>query len=88
MKVVELIQEIVQAMVDVPEDVECFESRGGRTCVIEVNVNTIDVGKVIGKHGANADAIRRLLTAMGGKEGIAYHLEVAEDRGGIVRRSV
>jgi predicted RNA-binding protein YlqC (UPF0109 family) len=59
----ELIKYIVQALVDNPEQVELNEIRGGNTTVFELRVAKRDLGKVIGKHGRNVNAIRTILTA-------------------------
>jgi predicted RNA-binding protein YlqC (UPF0109 family) len=80
MEVRELVEEIVKALVDQPEEVNCTEVRGTHSCVLELRVAKGDVGKVIGKKGVHADAIRRLVYAIGGKKKIRYVLEILEDR--------
>jgi len=62
----ELIEHIVQAMVDDPEQVKIAEIVGGNTTVYELMVAKNDLGKVIGKRGCNANAIRTILTAASG----------------------
>ena len=59
----ELIVCVVQALVDHPEQVKVDEIKGGNTTVYELRVAKSDLGKVIGKHGRNANAIRTILTA-------------------------
>ncbi|MBW2612431.1 MAG: KH domain-containing protein [Deltaproteobacteria bacterium] len=59
----ELIKYIVQALVDNPEQVEISEIKGGNTTIFELKVAKKDLGKVIGKSGRNANAIRTILTA-------------------------
>ena len=59
----ELIINIVQALVDNPEQVKVAEIKGGNTTVFEVRVAKNDLGKVIGKRGRNVNAIRTILTA-------------------------
>ena len=59
----ELIIHIVQALVDNPEKVKLTEIKGGNTTVFELEVAQKDIGKVIGKHGRNVNAIRTILTA-------------------------
>ena len=59
----ELIERIVQAFVDNPEQVEIAEIAGGNTTVYELRVAKKDLGKVIGKRGRNVTAIRTILTA-------------------------
>ena len=80
MDVRELIEEIVKALVDNPEQVHCSEIQGTQSCVLELTVAPEDVGKVIGKRGVHADAIRRLIHAIGGKRRRRYVLEILEDR--------
>lgn len=79
MDVRELVEEIVKAIVDHPEDVVCTEVEGTHSCVLELQVARDDVGKVIGKKGVHADAIRRLVHAIGGKKKKRYVLEIIED---------
>lgn len=75
----ELVELIVKALVDFPEQVHCHEVEGSHSCVLELEVAKEDVGKVIGKHGVHADAIRRLVNAIGGKKKRRYVLEILED---------
>lgn len=79
MEVRELVELIVKALVDFPEQVHCHEVEGSHSCVLELEVAKEDVGKVIGKHGVHADAIRRLVNAIGGKKKKRYVLEILED---------
>ena len=48
--------------------------------MLELEVAKEDVGKVIGKRGIHADAIRRIINAVGGKDKKRYVLEIIEDR--------
>ncbi len=76
----ELVTEIVRALVDHPDEVQCRTVEGNHSCVIEIEVAEEDVGKVIGRKGIHADAIRRLVHAIGGKQKIRYVLEIIEHR--------
>ena len=76
----ELVVEIVRALVDQPEKVVCREVKGKHSCVLELEVAKEDVGKVIGRKGIHADAIRRIVHAVGGKQKMRYILEIIEDR--------
>jgi len=76
----ELVELIVKALVDYPEQVRCYEVVGTHSCVLELEVAKEDVGKVIGKRGIHADAIRRIINAVGGKDKKRYVLEIIEDR--------
>jgi len=73
-----LIESIVRALVDHPEAVSVHEIEGTHSCVLELSVAPDDVGKVIGKKGIHADAIRRIVHAVGGKNKKRYVLEILE----------
>ena len=73
-----LIEAIVRALVDHPEAVSVHEIEGTHSCVLELSVAPDDVGKVIGKKGIHADAIRRIVHAVGGKNKKRYVLEILE----------
>ena len=80
MEVRDLVEEIVKSLVDYPEQVVVNEVQGAHSCVIELHVAPEDIGKVIGKKGVHADAIRRLVHAIGGKKRKRYVLEIIEER--------
>ena len=73
-----LVEQISKALVDKPEDVVVAEVEGERTTVFEVRVDTSDLGKVIGKQGKTARAIRTILSAAGTKLGKRCVLEILE----------
>ena len=58
----DLVEYIAKALVDHPEQVKVNEVRGEKTSVIELTVAKEDIGKVIGKHGRNAQALRTILS--------------------------
>jgi predicted RNA-binding protein YlqC (UPF0109 family) len=74
----DLISEIVKALVDQPDQVSVNEVEGGHTVVLELSVAKSDMGKVIGKQGRNAQAIRTILSAASGKVRKRYVLEILE----------
>ena len=74
----DLIKEIVQALVDQPDQVSVAEIVGENTNVLEVRVAKSDMGKVIGKQGRNAQALRTILIAAAGKTRKRYLLEIVE----------
>ena len=74
----DLISVIVKAIVDQPDEVMVTEIVGDHTTVLEVTVAKNDMGKVIGKQGRNAQAIRTILSAAAGKARKRYILEIAE----------
>ena len=73
-----LIELIVKALVDHPDQVLVTQIEGTHSVVLELAVAPADVGKVIGKKGIHADAIRRLVHAIGGKTKKRYVLEILE----------
>jgi len=68
MKVHELVTMIVRALVDEPERVVVNKLEGERSVIFEVRVAPDDLGKVIGKGGRIANALRTLVRAAGSKE--------------------
>ncbi|MGD2269028.1 MAG: KH domain-containing protein [Desulfobacterales bacterium] len=74
----DLIIYIAKALVDDPEQVSVTEIEGSHTTVLELRVAKTDIGKIIGKHGRTAQAIRALLSAVSGKRGKRYVLEIIE----------
>jgi uncharacterized protein len=74
----ELIQYIVRAIVDNPDEVSVSEIEGGQTTVLELKVAKSDLGKVIGKQGRNAQAIRTILNAVSAKIKKRVVLEIIE----------
>lgn len=74
----ELVEMLVQALVDHPEEVEVKEIKGERTIVYEVRVADDDLGKVIGKEGRIANALRTILKAAATKHGKKVTLEILQ----------
>jgi hypothetical protein len=74
----ELIKYIAQALVDNPEQVEVQEIRAQQTLVLELKVAKEDLGKVIGKKGRTALAMRTILSCASAKEKIRAVLEILE----------
>jgi hypothetical protein len=74
----DLISDIVKALVDQPEQVTVTEIETGNTVILELSVAKSDMGKVIGKQGRNAQAIRTILSAAAGKAKKRYVLEIVE----------
>lgn len=74
----DLIEYIAKALVDHPEQVRVVEVQGERTSVIELAVAKEDLGKIIGKQGRTARAIRTILTAASTKLRKRSVLEIIE----------
>ena len=74
----DLIKYIAQALVDSPEQVEVAEVEGNQTSVLELKVAKEDLGKVIGKQGRTARAMRTILSAASAKVKKRTVLEIVE----------
>jgi predicted RNA-binding protein YlqC (UPF0109 family) len=74
----ELIGYIAQALVDHPEKVTVTEVEGNQTSVLELKVAKEDLGKVIGKQGRTARAMRTILSAASAKVKKRTVLEIIE----------
>ena len=74
----ELVESVAQALVDHPEHVHVTQLDGEHTTVIELHVAKEDLGKVIGKQGRTARAIRTILSAASAKMEKRTVLEILE----------
>ncbi|HBL27027.1 MAG TPA: RNA-binding protein [Acidobacteria bacterium] len=77
---VEDFEELVRLLVDQPDEVEVTEipnKRGGG--ILELEVAPDDLGKVIGRQGRTARALRTLLETREDRRGVRYELEILED---------
>ncbi len=74
----ELIEYIARALVDHPDDVAVTEKEEDDTITIELRVAKEDLGKVIGKQGRTARAMRSLLSAIAGKVNKRSRLDIIE----------
>ena len=74
----ELILMIAKSLVDKPDEVQVDEVRGDITTVLELRVAKDDLGKVIGKQGKTAHAIRIILNATATKQKQRAVLEIIE----------
>jgi predicted RNA-binding protein YlqC (UPF0109 family) len=72
----ELVEKIVRALVDFPEEIDVRGIEGATTNILEIKVSKRDVGKLIGKQGKNIDALRTIVVAAG--KGKRYMVELAE----------
>jgi predicted RNA-binding protein YlqC (UPF0109 family) len=73
-----LIETMAKSLVDRPEEVKVSEIEGEKTTVYELRVSQGDLGKVIGKQGKTARAMRTILGAAGTKVGKRCVLEILE----------
>jgi len=74
----EFVEYIAKELVDNTAEVSVNEIHGTRTTVYELKVADGELGKVIGKHGQTAKAIRTLLSAIAAKNGKRAVLEIVE----------
>jgi len=76
----ELVELIAKSLVDNPDKVKVSQLDGQQSSIIELEVAPEDIGKVIGKQGRNAQAIRLILGAAGMKLKKRVNLEIVEKR--------
>jgi len=74
----ELVELIAKSLVDNPDKVRVSQLNGEQSSIIELSVAPDDVGKIIGKQGRNAQAIRLILGAAGMKMKKRFNLEIIE----------
>ena len=77
-QVKDLVLKIARALVDHPEQVSVKVIEDETMTIFELSVAKIDVGKIIGKQGRTADAIRTILNAMAGKTHKRMMLEIID----------
>ena len=73
-----LVEFMARALVDDPTSVSVSEHQAEHTTVYELHVGGDDIGKVIGKHGRTAHAMRLLLSAAAQRQGARAALEIKE----------
>ncbi len=74
----EMLENIAKSLVDYPDDVEITEKETERSLVLELHVNEADMGKVIGKQGKIAKAIRTVVKAAASKEGKRVLVDIVQ----------
>lgn len=72
----DLVELLTKALVDNPEDVDIKETIGESIIILEIKVGQDDVGKVIGKEGRIANAIRTVVKAAAAKQGKKVTVEI------------
>ncbi len=73
-----LVELLVKSLVDNPDSVEIKVLKGEKSTILELKVMEEDIGKVIGKHGRIAKAIRTILNAAATKSGKRVVLEILD----------
>jgi hypothetical protein len=74
----EIIEIIARALVDQPEAVFVTEINGSYSSIVELHVAKEDIGKIIGKQGRTADALRTLFNAVSSKAKTRSRLEIID----------
>ncbi|MAH81263.1 MAG: RNA-binding protein [Rickettsiales bacterium] len=78
----ELVEMIVQSLVDYPSEVVINETAGESIVILEITVSPNDVGKVIGKEGRIANAIRTVVKAAAAKHDKKVTVEILTNKEG------
>ena len=73
-----LVEVIARSLVDLPDEVVVTEKTEGKTTLLEIRVADSDMGKVIGKQGRIAKAIRAVVKAAAAKEDKRIVIEIAQ----------
>lgn len=81
----ELLEAIIRSLVDEPEEVYVRAVNGDATTILELTVAPNDIGKVVGRQGRMAEALRTLLASVSGRERRRYVLEIVGEREGVGR---
>ena len=74
----DLVEYIAKSLVDDPENVSVSIIEGEKSTILELSVSQDDIGKVIGKHGRIAKAVRTVLSAAASKSGKRVVLEILD----------
>lgn len=74
----QLVETVCKSLVDNPDEVKVTQIDGEQTTILELRVHQSDLGKVIGKQGRTARAIRTILAAAGMKQRRRFNLEIIE----------
>ncbi len=72
----ELLEYLAKSLVDKPDDVEVSQVEGERSVILELRVSPDDMGKVIGKQGRIAQALRTIVKAAAVKDGKRVMIEI------------
>ncbi len=72
----EIVEMMARALVDQPQAVSVAEINGAHSCIVELSVAKEDIGKIIGKQGRTADAMRTIVGAVSAKMNKRSVLEI------------
>lgn len=74
----DLLEYLAKSLVDNPNDVQVEMIEGERSIILQLKVNPVDIGKVIGKQGRIAQALRTLIKAAATKQGKNAIVEILD----------
>ena len=74
----EVVEYIIKSLVEHPEDVSVSESTGEKSIVLEIRVKESDIGLVVGRQGNTIMSVRRLVNAVGRKQGKTVRVSIIE----------
>ncbi len=77
----DVVEVVARALVDAPDEVRVTETEHRGMTVIELFVAPDDIGRVIGRQGRTASAIRTLVASTGERDGIRATVEIRDERG-------
>ena len=74
----EMLEMLVKSLVDIVDNVDITEKENGNDITLEIRVDSSDMGKIIGKQGRIAKALRVLMKAYATKEGKKVNVEILD----------
>lgn len=74
----EILKTIIESLVDDIESIEITETGNDKTVELQVKISKDDMGKVIGKQGRTANAIRTLMKSIAGKDNKKINIEFVD----------
>lgn len=77
----EFVEYVVKTIVENPDDVKVERKIDERGVLLELSINSEDMGKIIGKEGRTAKALRTLLRVLGAKNNARVNLKIIEPEG-------
>ncbi|MEI6498968.1 MAG: KH domain-containing protein [bacterium] len=83
----QFVEDVVKAIVDMPEKVSTERTIDERGVLIKLTVDPEDMGKIIGKEGKTAKSIRTLLRVLGAKNNARVNLKIVEPEGSVSRHN-
>jgi len=76
----ELIHYIASSLIENPDNIQVSEIKGDQTKIIELKIDPSDIGKIIGRQGRTANALRTIVNAAALKSGERVLIEIVENQ--------